>query len=67
LKVAVTQAPEKGKANKAIEDFLSKLLGLRGSQISLQSGFTSRRKTFLIREISRDELQRRLQGITPTQ
>ena len=38
LKVAVTQAAEKGKANQAVADVLCDALGLRPSQIELRSG-----------------------------
>ena len=60
LKVSVTQAPEKGKANKAIIALLSKSLGLRKSQIELLSGETARQKRFLVRDIETDELQTRI-------
>ncbi len=61
LKVAVTQAPERGKANKAIIDLLSKKLGLRKSQITLISGETAPHKRFLIEALSTDELTKRVQ------
>lgn len=48
LKVSVTQAPEKGKANQAIVKLLAKSLGLSRSQIELVSGETSPQKTFLV-------------------
>ena len=51
LKVCVTQVPEKGKANKAIVDFLAKALKLRKSQLSLYSGELSSQKKFLATEI----------------
>ena len=60
LKVAVTQAPEKGKANDALVKILASALGLRRSQIELVSGATSSKKTFLITGIELQELQRRL-------
>jgi uncharacterized protein len=60
LKVSVTQAPERGKANRAIIDLLAKTLDLRRSQIDLVSGETSSEKRFLIREISQEELARRI-------
>jgi uncharacterized protein (TIGR00251 family) len=56
LKVAVTQAPEKGKANKAIIQLLANQLNLKRSQIELLSGETSSQKRFLFREITADEL-----------
>ena len=60
LKVAVTQAPEKGKANRAIIETISKSLGLRKSQFELLQGETSRRKRFLVRRITRKELFSRI-------
>jgi uncharacterized protein (TIGR00251 family) len=60
LKVAVTQAPERGKANRAIIDLLAESLGLRKSQITLLSGETSPQKRFRISEITADELTRRI-------
>lgn len=55
LKVAVTQAPEKGKANRAIIETIAKTLGLKRSQFELLQGETSRKKQFLIRQISTQE------------
>ena len=57
LKVSVTQAPEKGKANKAIIELLAKRLGLRKSQIELLSGETSPQKRFLVRAVTADVLR----------
>ena len=56
LQVMVAQAPEKGKANKAIIELLAKKLELRKSQIELLSGETSPQKKFLIREVSAETL-----------
>ncbi|MFQ5732352.1 MAG: DUF167 domain-containing protein [Planctomycetaceae bacterium] len=44
LKVTVTQAPERGKANDAILKLLAKSLGLKRSQLALVSGKASRTK-----------------------
>lgn len=63
LKVMVTQAPEKGKANQAIIKLLAKSLGLQKSQLTLISGLSSRQKTFLIAELSVTQLRERLQAI----
>ncbi len=60
LRVSVTQAPEKGKANKAIVALLSKLLSLKKSQIQLVSGETSSQKRFLISDASVAELAERI-------
>ncbi len=60
LRVAVTQAPEKGKANDALVEVLAEALDLRKSQIELVSGETSRQKQFLITGLSLAELSRRI-------
>jgi uncharacterized protein (TIGR00251 family) len=48
LRVAVTAAPEKGKANRAIIDLLAKSFQLPKSSIELVSGETSPKKRFLL-------------------
>ena len=60
LKVCVTQAPEKGKANKAIAEVLAKWLGVRKSQIELISGETASQKKFLVRAMEQEELAERI-------
>ena len=65
LKVSVTQAPEKGKANKAIIVLLSKALNLRKSQIELIAGETSQQKRFLVCDVTPDELGRRIEENRP--
>jgi uncharacterized protein (TIGR00251 family) len=63
LKVAVTAPPEDGRANKALVEVLRDLLNLRRSQVELLSGATSREKRFLIRGLSREELQQQLTAL----
>jgi len=60
LKVCVTQAPEKGKANKSISEVLAKWLGIRKSQIDLLAGETASQKKFLVRAIEQEELAKRI-------
>jgi len=60
LKVAVTQAPERGKANEAILDVLCDALQLRGREVQLIQGETSPQKKFLIRGLSLQELTDRI-------
>jgi len=60
LRVTVTAAPEKGKANAAILEVLAAALELRRGQIELVAGETNPRKTFLVRNIDVEELERRL-------
>ncbi len=63
LRVAISAAPELGKANAAIQDVLAAAIGCKASQIGLLSGETSRTKRFLISGMPPDELQRRLAGV----
>jgi len=60
LKVSVAQAPEKGKANKAIIDVLAEALSLKRAQLELLSGATSPQKRFLVRGIAANELAQRI-------
>lgn len=66
LKVAVTQAPEKGKANDAIQKVLAAALDLKRSQVRLTSGPISSQKTFLITGISISELRQRIDSLGAT-
>lgn len=56
LRVAVAAAPERGKANEAIQAVLADALGIRASRIALLSGESSREKRFLILDLSPDEV-----------
>jgi len=64
LKVGVTQAPERGKANKAAVELLCKSLGLRKSQIELLSGETSRQKRFVVFGLTPQELAARIERLS---
>jgi uncharacterized protein len=66
LRVSVTAAPEKGKANAAIAALLAEGLGCRSSAIALISGETSRQKRFLIEGLTSDELRQRLSAVLTT-
>ena len=63
LKVAVVEAPEKGKANEALIRVLAEALGLKRSQIAIASGAVSRDKTFLITGVRPDDLRERIARI----
>jgi uncharacterized protein (TIGR00251 family) len=54
LKIAVTVAPEKGKANKVVIKVLSRLIGVKSSDIEILSGETSRDKKVFIRNITEE-------------
>ena len=64
LRVSVTQAPEKGKANKAIAELLAKALKLRKSQLELVAGETSPQKKFLIRGVTGNELTTKIEELS---
>lgn len=63
LRVSVTQAPEKGKANKAIVAVLAEELELAKSQIELIAGETAPHKRFLVRGVSLGDLAARLERL----
>ena len=48
VKISVTAAPEKGKANKAVIELLAEELGVAKSTIELIRGGTARMKQFKI-------------------
>ncbi|WP_375793552.1 DUF167 family protein [Chlamydia sp. 12-01] len=48
LKIRVTEAPEKGKANEAVIALLAKALSLPKRDVTLISGETSRKKRLLL-------------------
>jgi uncharacterized protein (TIGR00251 family) len=48
LKIRITAAPEKGKANAAIEALLARALGVPKSSVSVEKGETQRIKTVRI-------------------
>ncbi len=65
LQVSVTQAPEKGKANKAIIAVLAEALSIRKSQIELIAGETSPQKRFLVRGMVAADLVARIDRALP--
>jgi uncharacterized protein len=63
LRIGVTVAPEKGKANAAILGVLAGALGCRSSSLVLLSGETSRDKRFLVLDIDAEALRLRLEPL----
>jgi uncharacterized protein (TIGR00251 family) len=55
LRVAVTSAADKGKANRAIAKLLSESFGIPQSAVELIAGATSRQKRFLLRGMSLEQ------------
>jgi uncharacterized protein len=63
LKVAVAAPPEKGRANEAIAHVLADAFGLKRSQVELVSGASSRQKKFVVRGMTLNALQNKLQTL----
>jgi uncharacterized protein (TIGR00251 family) len=63
LKVAVSAPPQDGRANEALVEALREALGVRRSQVELLAGATGRDKKFLIRGLTRAELERRVAAL----
>ena len=60
LKVKVSAAPEKGKANQCLLKFLAKQLGVKKKAVSIISGKTSPVKHIQVSGISADTLLEKL-------
>ncbi|MHC4498529.1 MAG: DUF167 domain-containing protein [Planctomycetota bacterium] len=60
LKIRVSAAPEKGKANKHLLEFLAKQLGVKKNAISIISGQRSPIKAIQVLGVSGQTLLRRL-------
>ncbi len=63
LKVEVTAAPDKGKANKAIGKFLAKRLGIGASAVVLLAGETNPKKRFAVRGMKPEILAAKLTAL----
>jgi uncharacterized protein (TIGR00251 family) len=60
LKVKVAAAPEKGKANECLVDYLAGLAGIRKNAITILSGQTAAVKQIRMNGITSDILRQRL-------
>jgi len=57
LKLAVTAAPEKGKANKAVIELLADTLHINESSIQIISGESSRDKRLMIEGLAPEDIK----------
>ncbi len=64
LAVRVAAPPERGRANRALLDFLAVQLGLRRSDLQIVGGEASRDKILRVRGLDQSELDRRLAALT---
>ena len=60
LKIAAP--PVEGKANKKLIEFLSEVLGVSKSRITIEKGVTSHRKLIMIDGLTDAEVTKKLQG-----
>ena len=63
LKVTVTAAPERGKANEALLAVLAEALGVPARSLELIAGATARDKRVRIAGCGEEELRRRLRRV----
>ena len=60
LRVKIAAPPVRGKANKELLSFLSRLLGISQTALAISRGHTSRNKTVTVRGLGQDEVLARL-------
>jgi uncharacterized protein len=60
LKVKLAAAPEKGKANESLVEFLADTLGVKKNTIIITSGLTSPVKTIQIAGVSAESILQKL-------
>jgi uncharacterized protein (TIGR00251 family) len=64
LHIRIAAPPVQGKANRALTDYLSKLLGVPKSAVTVDKGLTSRRKTLAVAGLTATELANRLKDLS---
>ena len=60
LRVKVSAPPSRGKANRELITFLSRLLGMGKDSVNIIKGHTTRNKVVAIDGLSREEVMKRL-------
>ena len=60
LKIKVTALPVEGAANEACIKLLAKIFDLRKRQLEIFAGAKSRKKTVLVKDIGREELEMKI-------
>jgi uncharacterized protein (TIGR00251 family) len=62
LRVRVAAPPVKGKANRELVDFLSHVLQVNKSRVTILRGQATRNKIIAVAGLTREEITRRLSG-----
>ena len=65
-KVAVSAPPIEGRANEAVVELVSRLIGLKRRQVTVARGTSSRRKVLEVEGVSAAEAESRLAAALPT-
>lgn len=65
IRLKVAAPPVDGKANAEVERFLSKLLGVTRSDVTVIQGSSSRDKTILVRGITQTQIHKALSAHLP--
>ena len=63
LQVRVAAPPVEGKANKELVEFLSKVLGVSKSRLTIEKGVNGRKKVVRIDDCTPEQVLRQLAGI----
>jgi hypothetical protein len=63
LKIKLSAAPQKGKANKALVDFLADTLGVKKKFIAITSGPASKVKQIAIEQMTPEILIEKLKSV----
>ena len=61
-KARIAAPPERGKANRALEELLAEALGLRRDRVTVVAGRASRRKVVEVEGLEAPEVVRRLEA-----
>ena len=63
LHVRIAAPPVRGKANRELIEFLSDILGVSRSSLSIEKGHTSRRKVIAVEGMEQGEVMERIEGL----
>jgi uncharacterized protein (TIGR00251 family) len=63
LSIKIAAPPVKGKANQSLIAFLSDILGVSKSRLSIEKGTTSRMKVIAVEGMKQAEVRKRVEGL----
>jgi len=63
LHVKIAAPPVKGKANQELIKFLSNILGISKSNLTIEKGLTDKRKVIGISELVQNQIRRQLERL----